>query len=374
MKKILFIFGTRPETIKMAPVIKEFQRFPRLFQVKICVTAQHREMLDQFLTFFNIKPDYDLNIMIHDQSLSYITSIILLKIEKVLDEYNPDLIIIQGDTTTTFVAALAAYYKKIKVAHVEAGLRTNDKYFPYPEEINRVLTSRLVDYYFAPTEKAKINLLNEGIKDNVWVVGNSVIDALLLSLKKIKKEKQNNYFEYFKHINFSKKIILVTSHRRESFGEPLKNICFALKKISKEFENIVEIVYPVHLNPNVKVKVNKILKNINNVHLLSPLGYQFFIWLLNKSFLVITDSGGVQEEAPSLGKPILVIRDITERLEGIEAGTAKLVGTNEENIVKEIKKLITDKKEYKKMANAVNPYGDGKTSKKIFNIIKKLYF
>ena len=366
MRKILFIVGTRPEAIKMAPLIKEFEK-KNNFDVRICVTAQHREMLDQVLDFFNIKVDYDLNLMKPNQSLFTITADVLKALEKVLEKENPDLIFVQGDTSTSFVGALAGFYKKIKIAHIEAGLRSHNKYSPFPEEINRVLVGHIADYHFAPTERAKKNLYNEGIKKNVWVVGNTVIDALFLGLDIIKKEGRDKYYKFFEFVDFSKKIILVTGHRRESFGEPFRNICYALKELANKN---VEIVYPVHFNPNVREPVNQILSGHPRIHLIEPLSYPYLIWLMSKSYLILTDSGGIQEEAPSLGKPILVMREVTERVEGIETGTAKLVGTNKDKIVKETMKLLESEQEYKKMADAVNPYGDGKASKRIIEIIE----
>jgi len=366
--KVLFLFGTRPEAIKMAPLIKEFKSEEN-FKIKVCVTAQHRQMLDQVLNFFSIKPDYDLNLMKPNQSLFDITSNTLKGLEDVLEKEKPDLIFVQGDTTTAFVGALAGFYKKIKVAHIEAGLRSYNKYSPFPEEINRVLVGHLADYHFAPTKRAKENLFKENIKENVFVVGNTVIDALFLGLDIIKKEGEEKYYKYFDFIDFSKKIILVTGHRRESFGKPFENICYALKEIANSFSD-VEIVYPVHLNPNVREPVNKILRNQERIHLIEPLEYPYLIWLMSRSYLVLTDSGGIQEEAPSLGKPVLVMREVTERIEGIEAGTAKLVGTNKEKIVKEVKKLLENKGDYDKMSKAVNPYGEGDSSKKIIEIIK----
>jgi len=368
--KVLFIFGTRPEAIKMAPLVRKFKKHSNSFKIKVCITAQHREMLAQVLEFFEIKPDYDLNLMKVNQSLFDLTANIVRKIEFVLKDFEPDLIFVQGDTTTAFVGSLAGFYKKIKVAHVEAGLRSNNKYSPFPEEMNRVLIGRLADYHFAPTERARENLFREGIKRNIWVVGNTGVDALFLSLKIIKERGEEEYFKYFNFIDFSKKIILVTAHRRESFGEPFRNVCFALREIANNFPD-VEIVYPVHLNPNVRKPAYEILQGHSRIHLIEPLEYPYLIWLMSKSYLVLTDSGGIQEEAPSLGKPVLVMREVTERMEAIEAGTAKLVGTNREKIVEEVSLLLEDGDEYKKMSKVVNPYGDGKASERILNIIKK---
>jgi UDP-N-acetylglucosamine 2-epimerase (non-hydrolysing) len=370
MKKILFVFGTRPEAIKMAPLIKEFQKNTDLFDTKVCVTAQHREMLDQVLDFFNIKPHYDLNIMKPGQSLFDVTIDSLKGLQSVFENFYPDLIFVQGDTTTVLTGAIAGFYLKIDVAHLEAGLRSADKYSPFPEEINRTLTGHIASYHFAPTESAVNNLKNEGIIKNIWNVGNTVIDALFLGLDIIKKGGEDTYKDFFNFINFSKKIILVTGHRRESFGEPFLNMCTALKEIA-ESHNDVEIVYPVHLNPNVREPVYTILKNISNVYLIEPLSYPYLIWLMNKSYLVLTDSGGIQEEAPSLGKPVLVMRDVTERTEGIKAGTALLVGTNKEKIINETNKILINSDQYERMSKAVNPYGDGKTSKKIVDILAK---
>ncbi len=367
--KILFIFGTRPEAIKLAPLIKEFQK-TKGFEVKICVTAQHREMLDQVLNFFKINPDYDLNLMKPNQSLFKLTANIIESLENVLNDFDPDLIFVQGDTTTAFVGALAGFYNQTKVAHIEAGLRSKHKYSPFPEEINRVLVGHIADYHFAPTEQAKENLYREGITENIWVVGNTVIDALFLGLQIIKTQGEEEYYHYFNFMDFSKKIILVTGHRRESFGEPFKNICFALKDIVNSFED-VEIIYPVHLNPNVRQPVNEILRGHPRVHLIEPLEYPYLIWLMEKAYLILTDSGGIQEEAPSLGKPVLVMREVTERTEGIEAGTARLVGTNREKIFLETAKLLEDREEYEKMAKAVNPYGDGKASQRIVSIVSR---
>ncbi len=371
MKKILFIFGTRPEAIKMAPLIKEVEIYKNDFKVKTCITAQHREMLDQILEFFKIKPDFDLNLMSPDQSLFDVTTKGLKGIEDVLNKYEPDIIFVQGDTTTAFIGALAGYYKKIKVAHLEAGLRSSNKYSPYPEELNRVLAGHLADYHFAPTKIALNNLKNENITNNVWIVGNTVIDALFMGLKIIQKEDDDKFKKYFNYIDYSKKIILVTGHRRESFGIPFENICKSFKKLIDAYDDI-EIVYPVHLNPNVRKPVYNILKDYNKIHLIEPLSYQYLIWLMNMSYFVLTDSGGIQEEAPSLGKPVLIMRDVTERTEGIKAGNAKLVGTDIDRIFLESQKLLENKNYYKKMSNSINPYGDGRTSQKIVKILKKL--
>ena len=368
---ILFIFGTRPEAIKLAPLIWEFRKYSNEYDIKVCITAQHREMLDQVMKFFKLEPDFDLNIMKPNQSLFYLTSSLILKIENVLRDFNPDLVIVQGDTTTTLVGALAAFYNKSKIAHIEAGLRSSNKYSPFPEEINRKLTGHMADYHFAPTEKSKLNLYKEGITKNIWVVGNTAIDSLFLGLDLIKKEGEDPYCNYFNYLDFSKKIILVTSHRRENFGEPLRNVCQAIKEISEEFKDI-EFVFPVHLNPNVRKSVNEILKGKERIHLVDPLPYPLLIWLMNKSYLVLTDSGGIQEEAPSLGKPVLVLRNVTERIEGIEAGTAKLVGTDKEKIKSSVKYLLENKEAYLKMSKAVNPYGDGKASKRIVKILKEI--
>ena len=365
-RRFLFIFGTRPEAIKMAPLVKKLKTCG---SVQVCVSGQHRDMLDQVLEFFSIVPDYDLNIMAENQSLFRVTTKSLKRLEGVIDESTPDLIIVQGDTTTAFVGALSGFYKKIRVAHIEAGLRSFNKLSPFPEEINRILVGHIADYHFAPTKKAKDNLIKESIPaKKVFVVGNTVIDALLMGMDIIKRNEKK-YYEYFDFLDHSKKIILVTGHRRESFGKPFENICYALKEIAKEH---VEIVYPVHLNPNVRRHVYPILSGIKNVHLTDPLGYPYFIWLMNRSYLILTDSGGIQEEAPSLGKPVLVMRNVTERTEGIEAGTGILVGTNKKKIVDSTRTLLFNRVAYNKMAQCRNPYGDGKASLRIRDIIKKI--
>ena len=366
--KTLVVFGTRPEAIKLAPLIKEMEK-DKAFEVVVCNTGQHMEMIQKILKFFDISPDFNLNIMKSNQTLYDITSEVLLHVRKVLNEVKPQLVIIQGDTTTAFTSALAAFYGKYKVAHVEAGLRSYNKYAPFPEEMNRVLIGRLADYHFAPTRRAKLNLIKEGIKKNIWVVGNTAIDALFMGLEIIKREGEKKYRKFFNFLDFSKKIILVTGHRRENFGKPFQEICYALKEIAIKRKD-VEIVFPVHLNPNVREPVNRILRDVKNIHLIEPLSYNYLIWLMSKSYLILTDSGGIQEEAPSLGKPVLVMREVTERIEGLEKGVARLVGTQKEKIVNEVFKLLDNKEEYLKMSKAVNPYGDGKASKRILNIIK----
>lgn len=368
--KHLFIFGTRPEAIKMAPLIKEFHNDPSQ-TVKVCVTGQHREMLDQVLDFFEIKPDYDLNLMGANQTLFDITSKALLGLKPIIDKERPDNIFVQGDTTTAFVGALAGFYERIKVSHIEAGLRSGNLSSPFPEEGNRKLAGHLASYHFAPTDRAVNNLKQEGIINNVYKVGNTVTDALLLGLNIIKTKGDESYQNHFSGIDFNKKIILITGHRRESFGKPFENMCKAMKEIATSYSE-VEFIYPVHLNPNVRNTVNEILSDVDNIKLIEPLSYPYLIWLMNKSYFVLTDSGGIQEEAPSLGKPVLVMRDVTERQEGVEAGTAKLVGSDYSLIVSESKKLLDNETHYKLMANAVNPYGDGTTSQQILKILKKL--
>ena len=375
MKKVLLVFGTRPEAIKMAPLVKAFENEPSI-ESKVCVTAQHREMLDQVLEMFDIKPDYDLNIMKPGQDLFDVTSNVLLGLKDVLNDFSPDVVLVHGDTTTTSSASLASFYNKIKVGHVEAGLRTGDMYSPWPEEANRQITGVLANYHFAPTTTSANNLLkeNKNPKDIV-VTGNTVIDALFLALDKIEKNDElkskiiksiNSQYE----LKDNKKIILVTGHRRENFGDGFINICEALKTIALNNPDI-DIVYPVHLNPNVQKPVKEILSNTSNVYLINPLQYEQFIYMMNKSYFIITDSGGVQEEAPSLGKPVLVMRDTTERPEAVEAGTVKLVGTNKESIINEAQKLLDDENEYNTMSKAHNPYGDGKACERIVNFIKE---
>ena len=368
MKKILFLFGTRPEAIKMAPLVKTFC-LDFNFTVKVGVTAQHREMLDQVLDFFKIDVDYDLNIMKPNQSLHELTSSLILKItEDILNKEDFDYVFLQGDTTTVLAGALASFYKKIKVIHIEAGLRSHDIYSPFPEEMNRILTSKIAHIHFCPTQTAADNLDREDLKNNVFVVGNTVIDALLLGLDEIKNSSESNLINKYSNIDFNKKIILVTCHRRENFGKPFEEICDALLEISDSFKETIQIVYPVHLNPNImKIAHEKLTRD--NIKLISPLDYPDLIWMMNHSNLILTDSGGIQEEAPSLGKPVLVLREITERMEGVEAGTAILVGSNKEKIVAETSMLLLDDSYYSKISKAVNPYGDGTTSEKIKEII-----
>lgn len=360
--KVLIIFGTRPEAVKMAPIIKALKNDEEHFITKICVTAQHRDMLDQVLRIFEIEPDYDLNIFQGGQTLTQITCKSLTGLEGVIEEFKPDLILVQGDTTTVFSGALAAFYHQVKIGHVEAGLRSGNLYSPYPEEANRKLTGVLTDFHFAPTETSRQNLLREGYEDSkIFVTGNTSIDALKWVINKDYKfedEKLNN-------IDFeNNKVLLLTAHRRENIGEPMENIFSAVKEAAEKNKN-VEVIYPMHLNPKVREIARKIFGNMDNIHLIEPLDYLPFTNLMAKCYMVVTDSGGVQEEAPSLGKPVLVVRRETERPEGIEAGTARLVGTEKSVILKEIDTLINNEEEYKKMANAVNPYGDGRAAEYI---------
>lgn len=368
-KKVITIFGTRPEAIKMAPLVKELEKREGI-DSKVCVTAQHREMLDQVLDYFDIKPDFDLNIMKSKQTLTGITNKVLEGLEEIFIQEKPDMILVHGDTTTTFSGALAAFYQQIKVGHVEAGLRTFDKYFPFPEEMNRKLTGALADLHFAPTKGSKANLLREGVSENdIYITGNTVIDAMAHTVK-------DDYIfdnDILNEIDFkNKKIIMVTAHRRENWGEGIDNICEALNKIVDENKD-VELIYLVHLNPVVKDVVYSKLGNKERVHLLPPLDTNETHNLMNKCFMVMTDSGGLQEEAPHLGKPVLVLRDVTERPEAVEYGTVKLVGTDINKIVTEANNLINNKDEYMKMSKAANPYGDGFASRRIADIIEKYF-
>ena len=376
MKKILIVFGTRPEAIKMAPLVKAFKN-KNNFDTRVCVTAQHRQMLDQVLDIFEIVPEYDLNIMKAGQDLYDITANVLVGIRDVLTDFAPDVVFVHGDTSTTFSTSLAAYYAKVKVGHIEAGLRTYDIYSPWPEEGNRQLTGVLANYHFAPTAQSQQNLLTEGKdKNNIFVTGNTVIDALMYVVHRIDnqpelKQKIRAKISAQYPLETQRKVILVTGHRRENFGQGFINICEGLKLIALNNPEI-DIVYPVHLNPNVQRPVNAILSNIENVYLIDPLQYEEFIYLMSQAYFIITDSGGIQEEAPSLGKPVLVMRDTTERPEAIAAGTVKLVGRDKETLVKEAEKLIHDKSEYEIMSRAHNPYGDGKACERIVHLIQEL--
>jgi len=368
--KVLIVFGTRPEAIKMAPVVRFLND---KLNVKVCVTAQHREMLDQVLELFEITPDYDLDIMKPGQDLFDVTSNVLMKIKKVLQKESPDIVLVHGDTTTSMAAAIAAFYLQIPVGHVEAGLRTHNINSPFPEEFNRQLTSRIASFHFAPTEIARQNLLDENVKnDQIYITGNTVIDALLSMVKKARAVNFSKSIlkiaPFLNEKSTSSRIILVTGHRRENFGQGFEEICQALHDIAVENPD-VNIVYPVHLNPNVREPVNRVLSNIDNIYLIEPMEYMTFIKLMDLSYLILTDSGGIQEEAPSLGKPVLVMRDTTERPEALEAGTVKLVGTNKKVIVKMVKKLLNDGQFYDQMSKAHNPYGNGNASQMICNIL-----
>ena len=363
--KVMTVFGTRPEAIKMAPLVKELKSRSEI-ECIVCVTAQHRQMLDQVLNVFNITPDYDLNIMSQGQTLSDITSKALIGLGNIIREVKPNIVLVHGDTTTTFAGALAAYYNQVDIGHVEAGLRTWNKYSPYPEEMNRQMVGVMADMHFAPTEKSKKSLLNEGKKENnIYVTGNTAIDALSTT---IKKDYTNPIFDWIG----DKKLILLTAHRRENLGEPMRNMFKAIRRITDEFDD-VKVVYPVHLNPKVREIAEEILGNTKKVKLIEPLEVVDFHNFINKSYIILTDSGGIQEEAPGLGKPVLVLRDTTERPEGIEAGTLKLAGTDEENIYNLTKELLVNNEIYEKMSKAVNPYGDGTASKKIVDEIIKKY-
>jgi len=364
------VVGTRPEAIKMSPLISRFREDPGSWKVGVCITAQHREMLDQVLGFFRVEVDYDLDLMTAGQSLTQLTARCLVALEQPLRDFQPDIVFVQGDTTTVLTGALAAFYQQVPVAHIEAGLRSGNRYSPFPEELNRMLAGRLADYHFAPTPAAVASLAAEGIRDNVWMVGNTVIDALQDALS-ILDEMDVDMSERFPFLREDGKLVLVTGHRRESFGEPFENICGALADISAARED-VQIVYPVHLNPNVQEPVRRILAGRDNIHLIEPLDYASLVWLMSRAWMVLTDSGGIQEEAPSLGVPVLVMRDVTERMEGIEAGTARLVGTDRQAIVSEALRLIEDEEAHRTMANAVNPYGDGTAARRIVDITRML--
>jgi UDP-N-acetylglucosamine 2-epimerase (non-hydrolysing) len=415
-KKILLVFGTRPEAIKMAPLVKEFQKYPDQFDTKVCVTAQHREMLDQVLKLFEIVPDYDLNIMEPGQDLYDITSRVLLGMRGVLNKANPDIVLVHGDTSTSSAVALAAFYQQIQIGHVEAGLRTHNIYSPWPEEMNRQITGRLANYHFAPSPLSKQNLLHEGVrKDNVFVTGNTVIDALFWVIEKMKHDKslettisqilkqfglptdkltawkaqqikseiENPDFEDTQTSNLPRKLVLITGHRRENFGQGFINICEAIKELADKYPD-VDFVYPMHLNPNVRNAIKQVFGNTviasgaqesfdsaTNTYFVEPLDYLPFVYLMSTSYLVLTDSGGIQEEAPGLGKPVLVMRDTTERTEALDAGTVKLVGTNKQIIIDEVTSLLDNNEYYSKMAFANNPYGDGKACRRIIDFFSE---
>jgi len=374
MLKVLSVFGTRPEAIKMAPVIKELEKHPETFQSLVCVTAQHRQMLDQVLNLFEIRPDFDLDIMKPGQDLFDVTCNVLQGLKGVLAQVQPDIVLVHGDTTTTMAATLAAYYCQVRVGHVEAGLRTHNKFAPFPEEINRRVTGAVADLHFAPTSAARQNLLAEGIAEtDIFVTGNTVVDALLSVSGRISEDAalRSRFEAEFNFLDPAKRLILVTGHRRENFGEGFENICKALAEIAATHDD-VEILYPVHLNPNVQEPVRRILGGQrSNVHLIDPVDYLPFVYLMNRSYLIITDSGGVQEEAPSLGKPVLVMRDTTERPEAVHAGTVRLVGTDQKRIVAEAFSLLLNQSEYDAMSRAHNPYGDGNAAGRVVNGILK---
>lgn len=369
--KNLIIFGTRPEAIKMAPLVRTFQEDTTSFETKVCVTAQHREMLDQVLDFFGIRPDFDLNLMKPNQNLYTLTADIITGLKPVLEEFKPEYVYVHGDTTTTMASSVAAFYSGAQVCHIEAGLRTHNKRSPFPEEINRQVASRICDYHFAPTEVSRQNLLNENINDsNIQVTGNTVIDALFDSSERVKNLSNSEINLLKSTLADGKKLVLVTGHRRENHGQGFVNICQALKEIAESNPD-VQIIYPVHLNPNVKGPVYDILSDVDNIQLINPLGYPAFVWLMNQAYLIITDSGGVQEEAPSLGKPVLVMRDTTERPEAVDAGTVILVGTDKNKIISEAQDLLNNAGRYKKMSELHNPYGDGRACKRIVEFIKR---
>lgn len=372
LKKILVVFGTRPEAIKMAPLVHSLIKDDR-FELKVCVTAQHREMLDQVLDLFGITPDYDLNIMKPGQDLTDISCSILQGLKSIFGEYNPEYVLVHGDTATTLATTLAAYYQRIKVGHVEAGLRTGNIYSPWPEEGNRKLTGAIADLHFSPTEISKQNLLNENVEaEKIFITGNTVIDALfkVIEILETNIELKSSLDIKFDFLNEDKRIVLITGHRRESFGGGFIRICEAIAHLAKSFP-LTQFVYPMHLNPNVREPVNRLLSDLSNVFLIEPLDYLPFIYLMNKSYLLLTDSGGIQEEAPSLGKPVLVMRETTERPEAVDAGTVKLVGTDVKAIVKQVSLLLSDESAYQKMSFAHNPYGDGKACQKICNVLAK---
>jgi len=369
--RVLFVFGTRPEAIKLAPLIR-YMKTEKDFEVRVCSTAQHREMTDQVVRFFGLPVDYDLDLMRPGQSLPSLTARLFSALAPVLADAAPDLLIVQGDTTTAFVGAMSGFYSRSKIAHVEAGLRSYNKHAPFPEEVNRTLISHLADFHFAPTPQAKRNLVKEGIKENVWVVGNTVIDALLLAVDLLKQNQRAWVRGKLLSLDFSKRILLVTAHRRENLGEPLREICLAVQDVVNAFPD-VEVVFPVHPNPRVQKVVRNVLGGVARVHLLPPLTYPEFVWIMQHSYLILTDSGGVQEEAPALGKPVLVMREVTERQEGVAAGVARLVGVERERIFREAAFLLTNPEAYAEMAHAENPYGNGDSCAKIIGVLKRIF-
>lgn len=370
ISKHLIIFGTRPEAIKMAPLVQEFKK-QKTFDTKVCVTAQHRKMLDQVLDFFDIQPDYDLNLMKPKQTLYSLTADIIMGLKAILEEYQPHYVYVHGDTTTSMASSLAAFYFGTKVVHVEAGLRTYNKHAPFPEEINRQLTGRIADFHLAPTPAAKKNLLREQVPEKtICVTGNTVIDALFASIERVKTYENEEIKELKASLDLSKKLILITGHRRENQGEGFERICRALRTIAQSHPE-VQLIYPVHLNPKVQKPVYEHLEGVPNIRLIAPLSYPAFVWLMHKSYLIITDSGGIQEEAPSLGKPVLVMRDTTERPEAVDAGTVILVGTDNKKIVSETEALLTNVEKYNEMSALHNPYGDGKACQRIVEFIQQ---
>ena len=386
MKKIMLVFGTRPEAIKMAPLVKEFQKYPNKFQTIVCVTGQHREMLDQVLHIFDIHPDYDLNIMKQGQDLYDVTARVLTGMRDVLKDAQPDVVLVHGDTTTSTAAALATFYQQIPVGHVEAGLRTHNIYSPWPEEMNRQITGRIATYHFSPTPLSQQNLLKEGVnKEQIVVTGNTVIDALYMVVDKIKQDKkldaeleevlQRSGYDV-NRLSHGKRMVLITGHRRENFGEGFLSMCKAIQALTKKYPD-VDFVYPMHLNPNVREPIHQVfgedLANLGNMFFIEPLEYLSFVYLMEKSFLVLTDSGGIQEEAPGLGKPVLVMRDTTERPEALDAGTVKLVGTDYDRILTEVSALLEDREYYNRMSKAVNPYGDGKACERIVGTFNEIF-
>jgi UDP-N-acetylglucosamine 2-epimerase (non-hydrolysing) len=363
---ILVVFGTRPEAVKLAPVIKELGKHPDKIDVHVCVTAQHREMLDQVLNAFEIEPDIDLDLMKHDQTLAELTARIFNNLDPVIKDLTPDWLIVQGDTTTVMASAILGYYNQVRIGHVEAGLRTHDKWQPFPEEINRRLAGVVADLHFAPTENNRQNLLREGIPDEIIkITGNPAIDALRIIAKQPTPPEAVKLLEKAGVLNESRQLVLVTAHRRENFGQPIRDICFALKRLAEHYQNELTLIYPVHLNPNIQKPVYEILSGVDNIFLLEPMDYIPLVHLMKRATLILTDSGGIQEEAPSFGVPTLVLRERTERQEGVEAGTLKLVGTDSERIYKEARKLLDDPQAYAAMAGSVNPYGDGYAAKRI---------